>query len=168
MLAHMELDLQQQFEDIKVHGMIVSLESMSETHASMDWYHVSRTLVICKLKEGDPLSLHVIKMVGFVHSLDRLGFPFGKEFATYVILNSLPSSYGPFISNKHMHGMDKKLNELHGMLKTVEADIKKGTSQVLMVQKNSKIKKNSWSKEKAKSKGGNALDSIPSVASVTK
>src|SRR4051812_11513809 len=33
-----------------------------------------------------------------------------------------------------MHGMDKKLTELHGMLKQVEADLKKGASQVLMVR----------------------------------
>jgi hypothetical protein len=29
--------------------------------------------------------------------------------------------------------MDKKLTELHGMLKVAEQDIKKGTHQVLMV-----------------------------------
>ena len=51
-----------------------------------------------------------------------------------------------------MHGMDKKLTELHGMLKVAEQDIKKGTHQVLMVQKSAKFKK-SWSKKKAKAKG---------------
>jgi hypothetical protein len=41
-----------------------------------------------------------------------------------------------------MHGMDKKLTELHGMIKKVEADIKKGT-KVLMVQNKAKFKKSS-------------------------
>ena len=66
-----------------------------------------------------------------------------------------------------MHGMDKKVTELHGMLKTAEADIKRGTHQVLMVQ-SSKIKKKSWSKKKAKSKGGGKSGSNLTADSVTK
>ena len=51
----------------------------------------------------------MIKIVGYVQSMDRLGFPISEEFATDIILNSLPSAYGQFISNYHMHGMGKKL-----------------------------------------------------------
>ena len=112
----------------------------------------------CKLKDGDPLSPHVIKMIGYVQALDRLGFPLLDELATDVVLGSLPPSYGTFISNYHMHGMDKKLTELHGMLKVVDQDIKKGTHQVLMVQKSAKFKK-SWSKKKAKAKGTETVTS---------
>ena len=93
----------------------------------------------CKLKEGDPLSLHVIKMIGYVQALDHLGFPLLDELATDVVLGSLPPSYGTFISNYHMHGMDKELTELHGMLKVAEQDIKKGMHQVLMVQNSAKV-----------------------------
>ena len=106
----------------------------------------------CKLKEGDPLSLHVINMIRCVQDLYRLGFPLLDEMATDAVLGSLPPSYGTFISNYHMHGMDKKLTKFHGMLKVVEQDIKKGTHQVLMVQKLAKFQK-SWSKKKAKAKG---------------
>jgi hypothetical protein len=98
-------------------------------------------------------------MIGYVQSLDRLGFPLGKEFAINIILNSLPSVYGSFIMNYHMHGMDKKAHQINGMLKTAEADTKRGTNQVLMVRKNSKIKKISCLK-KAKSRGGSASDSL--------
>ena len=75
----------------------------------------------------------MIKMIGFVQALDRLGFPLLDELATDALLGSLPPSYGTFISNYHMHGMDNKLTKLHGMLKVAEQDIKKGTHQVLMV-----------------------------------
>ena len=77
-----------------------------------------------------------------------------------------PPSYGTFISNYHMHGMDKKLTELHGMLKVAEQDIKKGTHQVLMVQKSAKFKK-SWSKKKAKAKGTETVI-LPAPASSCK
>ncbi|MBI0384633.1 hypothetical protein JBE27_52355, partial [Streptomyces albiflaviniger] len=101
----------------------MALKSMFETQARTERYNVSRALLGCKLKEGDPLSPHVIKMVGYVQSLERLGYPIGEEFATDIILNSLPSAYDQFISSYHMHGMDKRIIELQGMLKTKEADI---------------------------------------------
>src|SRR3954467_13371255 len=97
-----------------------------------------------------------------------LATPISEEFAMDIILKSLPSAYGQFISNYHMHGMDKKLTELHGMLKQAEADLKKGTSEVLMVQNKAKFKKSSWTKKKAKSGGKQAQDPVPSASSGTK
>ncbi len=93
----------------------------------------------CELKKGDPLSPHVIKMIGYVQALDWLVFPLLDELAIDAVQGSLPPSYGTFISNYHMHGMDKKLIESHGMLNVAEQDIKKGTHQVLMVQKSAKL-----------------------------
>ncbi|CAD6261418.1 unnamed protein product [Miscanthus lutarioriparius] len=88
--------------------------------------------------------------------LEKLGFPIGPELATYFILASPPPSYGNFVVNYHMHGVEKGLNELCGMLKTAEADIKKGagSSHVMAVQNKPKFKKkgNSWKKKKGKAK----------------
>ena len=114
MLAHMEPDLQQQFEDVEAYDMIENLKRMFQAQAKTERYQVSQALLSCKLKDGDPLSPHVIKMTGYVQSLDRLGFPISEEFATDIVLNSLPSAYAPFISNYHMHGMDKKLTDYMG------------------------------------------------------
>jgi len=106
----------------------------------------------------------MIKMIGYVQALDRLGFPLLDELATDAVLGSLPPSYGTFISNCHMHGMENKLTELHGMLKVAKQDIKKGTPQVLIVQNTAKFKK-SWSKKKTKAKG---KDATPTVAAAPK
>ena len=48
-----------------------------------------------------------------------------------------------FISNYHMHGVEKGLNELCGMLKIAECDIKKcaGHSHVMAVQNKPSFKK---------------------------
>ena len=70
MLAHMEPDLQQQFENVEAFDMINALKSMFETQARMERYQVSRALLSCKLAEGAPLSLHLIKVVGYVKSLE--------------------------------------------------------------------------------------------------
>ena len=133
MLAHMEPDLQKQFENVEAYDLIESLKSMFQAQAKTERYQVSQALLSCRLKNGDPLIPHVIKMVSYVQSLERLGYPISEEFAMDIILNSLPSAYGQFISNYHMHGMDKKLTELYGMLKQAEVDLKKGASQVLIV-----------------------------------
>ena len=67
-----------------------------------------------------------------------------------------------------MHGMDKKLTELHGMLKTTEADLKKGAHQVLMVQNKAKFKKSSCITKKTKSTGSKVADQVQSATSATK
>src|SRR3954464_1104925 len=113
-----------------------------------------------KASRGSSCRPHVIKMVGYSQTLEKLGFPLGQELATDFILASLPSSYGKFISNYHMHGVEKGLNELYGMLKTAESDMKKcvGHSHVMVVQNKPSFKKKDtfWSKKKGKSK-----DTIP-------
>jgi hypothetical protein len=95
-------------------------------------------------------------MVGYTQRLEKLGFPTGQELATDFILASLPPSYGNFISNYHMHGAEKGLNELCGVLKTAKADINKGasSSHVMAVQNKPNFKKkgNSWKKKKGKAK----------------
>ena len=99
MLACMDPDLQQHFENVEAYDMIESLKSMFQTQAWTERFNVWRSLMDCKLKEGDPLSPHVIKMIVYVQALDRLGFPLLDELAIDAVLGSLPPSYGTFISN---------------------------------------------------------------------
>jgi len=94
-------------------------------------------------------------MVGYTQRLEKLGFSIGQELATDFILSSLLPSYGNFISNYHMHGVEKGLNELYGMLKTTEANIKKSTvsSQVLAIENKPNFKRkkgNSWKKKRVR------------------
>ena len=120
MLACMEPELQKKFEDQDAYDMIVALKDMFQDQARTERYNVAKSFVECKLAEGAAIGPHVIKMVGYSQTLEKLGFPLGQELATDFILASLPSSYGQFISNYHMHGVEKVLNELCGMLKTTE------------------------------------------------
>ena len=87
-----------------------------------------------------------------------MGFPLGQELATNFILASLPPSYGNFVSNYHMHVAEKGLNELCGMIKMAESDIKKSTGggHVMAVQNKPTFKKkgSSW-KKKGKAKVAN-------------
>ena len=76
-------------------------------------------------------------MMSMIAQLERLDSPAGKQLATDIVLGSLPSSFSGFKMNYHMNGWDKSLQELHGMLKTAESDIKKSSSSVLVVSKGS-------------------------------
>jgi hypothetical protein len=87
--------------------MVVALKDMFATQARTERFNVSKAFVECKLAEGAPVGPHVIKMVGYVQRLEKLGFPLGKKLSTNFNLTSLPPSYGNLISNYHMHGAEK-------------------------------------------------------------
>jgi hypothetical protein len=112
---------------------------------------VSKVFVETKLAEGGAVGPHVIKMVGYTHSLEKLGFPLGQELAIDSILISLPPSYGNFVSNHHMHGVENGLNEQCGMLKIADRDIKNSTSSshMMAIQNKPSFKKkgSSWKKK---------------------
>jgi hypothetical protein len=118
--------------------MIQGLCGMFENQARAKRYNISKALFACKLAEGTPANPHVIKMMGYIGTLDKLGCKIEDDLATDVILQSLPASYEPFIMNFHMNGMEKTVAELHGMLKTAEDSIKKNPNHVMMVQKEKK------------------------------
>ncbi|XP_034580911.1 uncharacterized protein [Setaria viridis] len=113
-LACMNSELQKQFESTNPYDMIVGLCGMFENQARVDRFNTSKVLFGCKLAKGAPVSPHVIKMIGYIENLQRLGFPLDDDLATDVILQSLPASFEPFILNYHMNGLKKSLTELHG------------------------------------------------------
>jgi hypothetical protein len=174
MLTAMFPDLQKQHEHVDAYTMIQGLREIFENQARAERYNISKALFACKLAEGSPISPHVIKMMGYIETLDKLGCEIKADLATDMILQSLPVSYESFIMNFHMNGMNKIMAELHGMLKTTEDSIKKKPNHVMMVQKEKKKRKRwmpakgkvkekvsdepSSSKPKTKGKSGPSLD----------
>ena len=68
-----------------------------------------------------------------------------------MILQSLPASFEPFILNYHMNGLKKSLTELHRMLKTAGASLRKTPGHVMIVQKGKKRKRPVKAKKPAES-----------------
>ncbi|KAK8679994.1 hypothetical protein V6N13_108949 [Hibiscus sabdariffa] len=113
------------------------------------------------MSEGSPVGAHVIKMMGYIQALEKLGFALNDELATDVILQSLPDSFNQFVMNFNMNEINKTLPQLLGMLRTAESNMKKGGSKsVLMVrvakEKGKKVAKSKGS-GKTKPKGKDAL-----------
>jgi hypothetical protein len=62
---------------------------MFQSQANTKNYKISQGLLGYTLKDNDPLSPHVIKMVCYVQSLDSMDFPIREEASMHIILNSL-------------------------------------------------------------------------------
>ncbi|KAL4367289.1 hypothetical protein GQ457_05G022980 [Hibiscus cannabinus] len=103
------------------------------------------------MSEGSPVGAHVIKMIGYMQTLEKLGFALNDELAIDVVLQSLLDSFSQFILNFNMNQIEKTLPQLLGMLRTAEGNMKKGGSKsVLMV---CEAKGKGKGKKVAKSKG---------------
>jgi hypothetical protein len=59
---------------------------MFENQAMAERYNISKALFACKLAEGSSISPHVIKMMGYIETLDKLGCEFKDDLATDGIL----------------------------------------------------------------------------------
>ena len=121
--------------------MIGHLKEIFQEKARIERFNTIRALLSCKLTASGSVSPHVLKMKGHLELLDKLGLKIEQQLAVDIILQSLPEAYDGFIMNFNMHSMEKTISELHGMLKTVEKNIKNSTKDVLMVNKGNGMKK---------------------------
>ena len=154
MLATMTSELQKQHEDMNAFDMIEHLKTLYQEQARIERFEVSKALFSAKLSEGSLVSPHVLKMIGYVGNLEKLGFPLGNELATDLILQSLPESFNQFVLNFTMSDMEKTLPQLLGMLRQAEQNMKtKGKSNhVLMIGNGNKGKGNKGKGGKGKGK----------------
>jgi hypothetical protein len=151
MIATMSLDMQKQYKYVDAYTMIQGLRGMFENQVRTERYSISKALFVCKLTEGSLVNPHMIKMMGYIESLTKLGCEIKDDLATDVILQLLPMSYESFIMNFLMNDMKKTMAELNGMLKIVEDNIKKNPNHMMMVQKKKKKRKR-WTPPKGKDK----------------
>src|SRR5664279_276199 len=96
-------------ESLGAFNMLVQLKDMFQQQAKQERFETVKTLASCKMAQGISVSVHVLKMKGYVDQLERLGFPISQELATDFILNSLTSSYDSFVLNYNMNSMEKSI-----------------------------------------------------------
>jgi len=114
-------ELHEGLDQLMAYEMITRLKEMFSYQIRQDRFETTKALMSCVMAEGESVHHHVMKMRRYVDHLDRLGFPLTQEFATGIILCSLPKSYDPFIKSLLRRDKEKTVSELHGMLKSVEA-----------------------------------------------
>ncbi|KAL0387629.1 UNVERIFIED_CONTAM: Retrovirus-related Pol polyprotein from transposon TNT 1-94, partial [Sesamum radiatum] len=135
------------------------LQRMKEVYAIPDRhtrYVATKEFFRAKMTEGSSIQEHGVKMLSLVEKLEDQKA--GLENDTYidVILQSLPSSYDPFIINFNMNGLEKSINELINMLVQYEATIKKSAPSVLIGEASTSKAKGRragrWKRKKGKAK----------------
>ncbi|KAK2382606.1 hypothetical protein QL285_070128 [Trifolium repens] len=140
MLATMNSELQKQHENRDAFTMIGHLKMLYEEQARHERFEVSKTLFQCRLAEGSPVGPHVLKMIGYVENLERLGLALEQELAIDLILQSLPESFNQFVMNFIMNDMDKTLPQLSAMLRTAEKNMSKGKGKAILLVNSGKFK----------------------------
>ena len=94
MLATMESDLQKQFEEVEAFEMVTQLKEMFQVQARTERYNMHNAFTNCKMAQGTPVAVHVLKMKGYIDNLEKLGAKIDKGMAIDVILGSLTPNYG--------------------------------------------------------------------------
>ncbi|KAL4324674.1 hypothetical protein GQ457_11G025050 [Hibiscus cannabinus] len=74
-------------------------------------------------------------MMGYIQTLEKLGFALNNELVIDIILQSLSDSFKQFILNFNMNDIDNTLPQLLGMLRTAKSKLKKnGSSSIQIVR----------------------------------
>jgi hypothetical protein len=85
MLISMSSKLQKQYEFVYDHTMIARLHGIFLNQARIERYEIPVPLFSCNLTEGNLAYPQVIKMSGYIESMDALCFTLLDKLATYVI-----------------------------------------------------------------------------------
>ncbi|KAK8670083.1 hypothetical protein V6N13_104844 [Hibiscus sabdariffa] len=158
MLATMTPELQKQRGDMVIYEIIRNLKEIFERQVYQERYKTSKALFQSKMSDGSPMGAHVM---GYIQTLEKLGFPLKDELATDDIVQSLLDIFKPFVLNFIVNEINKTLPQLLGMLRTAESDLNKNGSKSFLIVRKAKGngKKNAKSKGngKSKPKGKDAL-----------
>nr|GEY42928.1 hypothetical protein [Tanacetum cinerariifolium] len=125
MLLTMDLEIQQNLAHLVAYDMLQKLKAMYSKQAKQELLQTVREFHTSKQEKGQSVSLHVLKMKGYIDNLVRLGQPVGQNLAVSLILVSLNKDFDSFVHNYNMHDMGKSVNELHDMLKLHEETLPK-------------------------------------------
>lgn len=124
MVATMTPELQRFYEDYWPYEMNKDLAEKFRKRARQEKYEVVKSLMACKMKDGESVCHHVQKMQRYIERMAKLNVVIDDEFAIDIVLNSLPSSYDQFIMTYHLNNTQQTLAELHNHLQTAEAAVK--------------------------------------------
>jgi hypothetical protein len=96
--------------------MMGEMKLMFQSKCWPERYKLTNAIINYKLIEGLFMIEHKTRLLGLFKRLENLGFGTSLEYATYIVLSSLPSSYNGFKVCYMCMGIYKPLDELFDML----------------------------------------------------
>ena len=162
-LTSMSNELQRQHENLDSGSIMLRLKELYAEPDRAARYEISSELFGTKMKEGESVQIHVLKMIDLIERLAQLGFVMDHDLGIDLVLQSLPPSYAQFVLNFNMNKLEVSLPELLNMLRTAEHSVSKEKGKAVMVVSSSKStgkssgtkknKKNTIKKKNFKAKG---------------
>ncbi|KAL7600497.1 hypothetical protein Lser_V15G27033 [Lactuca serriola] len=93
MVATMSPELQRYYEDYWPFEMNKDLMEKYHKRARQEKFEVVKSLMACKMKEGESVVSHVQRMQRYIERLVKLNIHFDEELAIDMVLNSLHDCY---------------------------------------------------------------------------
>ncbi|XP_031278226.1 uncharacterized protein LOC116136694 [Pistacia vera] len=120
----------------------LALQELCCENSRIRQYELSSTLFGMKLKEGVLLEEHVMKMINIMGQLHAMKIEMPDTLKVDLVLQSLPSSFTPFINNYHLNRFERKLLDLLNEIQQFYDQERKGKRQeVVSMASSSKTKK---------------------------
>nr|GEY96680.1 zinc finger, CCHC-type [Tanacetum cinerariifolium] len=145
------LDFLKQTQARETGKLAASTKVLAETQAGIhgkeghqaehELLQTTRDFHSCRQEEGQSVSSYVLKMKGYIDTLEHLGDPVTLDLGVSMILIGLRKEYDGFVQNYNMHSMGKTVNELHDMLKLHEQTLPKINALALNAIRAGKVQK---------------------------
>ncbi|KAL0284945.1 UNVERIFIED_CONTAM: hypothetical protein Scaly_2833700 [Sesamum calycinum] len=108
----MNSDIQQQYD--KLDNIAPIMLFTKDVYAVSDKYikYASTKVFLGPMADGSSVQEHGVEMLSLVEKLENLKVGLYNDTYKYVILQSLPPPYEPFIINYNMNGLEKSIHML--------------------------------------------------------
>ena len=93
-------------------AILAHLVELYGEHSRTARYEISKELFGAKMREGEKLGDHVLKMISRIERLEALDFTMNPHLQTDLILQSLPDSFFQFVMNFNCNEIECNLARL--------------------------------------------------------
>ncbi|KAL6509592.1 hypothetical protein OROGR_022902 [Orobanche gracilis] len=125
MMASMYNELQSAHEKMTSARQILShLTELYGEHSRTARYEISKDLFGARMKVGEKVGDHVLKMISMIERLEALDFKKHESLQTDLILQSLPDSFSPFVMNFNCNEIACNLAGLMNKLVIAQSQMK--------------------------------------------
>ncbi|KAJ0007915.1 hypothetical protein Pint_29706 [Pistacia integerrima] len=111
MLASMNRELQTKHEEVSnAYDILIALQELYSENPRVVEYELCASLFSMKLREGEPPADHTLKMINGLDRWMDMGWSCRDRLKVNLILQSLPPSYKPFITNYNLNRIERNLS----------------------------------------------------------
>ncbi|XP_031283942.1 uncharacterized protein LOC116142663 [Pistacia vera] len=133
---------------------MLTLQELYSENPRVKEYKLCATLFGIRLREGLSPDDHVIKMINILGRLDAFGIVMSDSLKVNLILQCLPPSFKPFITNYSLNRIEYTLRELlNEILQFYNQGRKEKRQEEFLVASSSKTKKKEWKSKKGSKVG---------------